>query len=216
MFFITFAALGQPIRVDAIFIVFTLTGVLQTAGVAFFGFPELVMTLTLTALNISPDVAVSVALLTRVVNLWFRLIVSYAALQWAGIKIMRQNKTKQQVILAHLGLEHLSKLVCFEGLAWLLIGNILMNSIPNIIQRIDMPTAFVLINTEIGSESDVLKELKKVEGVEEASAVYGVYDIVARVKAETMDKLKEIVTWRIRRLDKVRSTLTMIVVEDKQ
>jgi DNA-binding Lrp family transcriptional regulator len=83
-------------------------------------------------------------------------------------------------------------------------------------QRIIMPTAFVLINTEIGSESDVLKELKKVEGVEEASAVYGVYDIVARVKGEAMDKLKEIVTWRIRRLDKVRSTLTMIVVEDKQ
>ena len=77
-----------------------------------------------------------------------------------------------------------------------------------------MPTAFVLINTEIGSESDVLKDLKKVEGVENASAVYGVYDIVAMVKAETMDKLKEIVTWRIRRLDKVRSTLTMIVVEE--
>ncbi len=48
-----------------------------------------------------------------------------------------------------------------------------------------MPTAFVLINTEIGSESDVLKDMKKVEGVEEASAVYGVYDIVARVKADT-------------------------------
>ncbi len=78
-----------------------------------------------------------------------------------------------------------------------------------------MPTAFVLINTEIGSESDVLKAVKGVEGVEEASAVYGVYDIVARVKADTMDKLKEIVTWRIRKLDKVRSTLTMIVVEDR-
>ena len=78
-----------------------------------------------------------------------------------------------------------------------------------------MPTAFVLINTEIGSESDVLKAVKGVEGVEEASAVYGVYDIVARVKADTMDKLKEIVTWRIRKLDKVRSTLTMIVVEEK-
>ena len=78
-----------------------------------------------------------------------------------------------------------------------------------------MPTAFVLINTEIGSESDVLKAVKVVEGVEEASAVYGVYDIVARVKADTMDKLKEIVTWRIRKLDKVRSTLTMIVVEER-
>jgi DNA-binding Lrp family transcriptional regulator len=43
--------------------------------------------------------------------------------------------------------------------------------------------------------------------------VYGVYDIVAKVEADSMDKLKEIVTWKIRRLDKVRSTLTMIVVE---
>jgi DNA-binding Lrp family transcriptional regulator len=77
-----------------------------------------------------------------------------------------------------------------------------------------MPKAFVLINTEIGSEADVLKDLKKVEGVDEAFAVYGVYDIIARVKAETMDKLKDVVTWRIRRLDKVRSTLTMIVVEE--
>jgi len=79
-----------------------------------------------------------------------------------------------------------------------------------------MPTAFVLINTEIGSEADVLKDLKKVEGIEEAHAVYGVYDIIARVKADTMDKLKEIVTWKVRRLDKVRSTLTMIVVEEAQ
>jgi DNA-binding Lrp family transcriptional regulator len=80
--------------------------------------------------------------------------------------------------------------------------------------EIQMPTAFVLINTEIGSEADVLKDLKKVEGVEEANAVYGVYDIIARVRADTMDRLKEIVTWKVRRLDKVRSTLTMIVVEE--
>ncbi|MBS7616697.1 Lrp/AsnC ligand binding domain-containing protein [Candidatus Bathyarchaeota archaeon] len=78
-----------------------------------------------------------------------------------------------------------------------------------------MPKAFVLINTEIGSEANVLKDLKKIEGVEEAYAVYGVYDIIARVGAETMDKLKEIVTWRVRRLDKVRSTLTMIIVEEQ-
>jgi DNA-binding Lrp family transcriptional regulator len=77
-----------------------------------------------------------------------------------------------------------------------------------------MPTSFVCINTEVGSEADVLKDLKKVEGIEEAFAVYGVYDIIARVKADTMDKLKETVTWRIRRLDKVRQTLTMIVVEE--
>ncbi|MBS7639059.1 MAG: Lrp/AsnC ligand binding domain-containing protein [Candidatus Bathyarchaeia archaeon] len=77
-----------------------------------------------------------------------------------------------------------------------------------------MPIAFVLINAEIGSEGEVLNELRKVEGVEEAYSVYGVYDIVAKVRAESMEKLKDIVTWRIRRLNKVRSTLTMIVIEE--
>lgn len=77
-----------------------------------------------------------------------------------------------------------------------------------------MPIAFVLINTEIGSESAVLKALKKIGAVQEAYMVYGVYDVVAKVSADTMDKLKEIVTWHVRRLDKVRSTLTMIVIEE--
>ena len=75
-----------------------------------------------------------------------------------------------------------------------------------------MPAAFVLINTEIGSEEEIVQELKKIPNVREAYVVYGVYDIVAKVEAESMDKLKEIVSWRIRRLDKVRSTLTMLVV----
>jgi DNA-binding Lrp family transcriptional regulator len=77
-----------------------------------------------------------------------------------------------------------------------------------------MPTAFVLVNAEIGSENEVLTALKKVNGVQEAHTVYGVYDIITKIGADSIDKLKEIVTWRIRRLDKVRSTLTMIVIEE--
>lgn len=77
-----------------------------------------------------------------------------------------------------------------------------------------MPMAFVLINAEIGSEDAVVKELKAVVNVKEAYMVYGVYDIVAKVSADTMDKLKEIITWKIRRLNKVKSTLTMIVIEN--
>ncbi len=76
-----------------------------------------------------------------------------------------------------------------------------------------MPSAYVLVNSEIGAEEAVLKDLKKLKNVTEAYTVYGVYDIIAKVEAETMDKLKEIITWNIRRLNKVRSTLTMIVVE---
>jgi uncharacterized protein (TIRG00374 family) len=86
--FLTFAALGYPVPVDKVLIVFTLTGTLQTVGVTFFGFPELIMSISFTALGIPAALSVSVTLLTRVVSLWFRLVVSYGALQWAGIKIM--------------------------------------------------------------------------------------------------------------------------------
>jgi len=76
-----------------------------------------------------------------------------------------------------------------------------------------MPTAYVLINTEPEKMEEVVKDIRKIEGVKEAQMVYGVYDIVATVKTDTMDKLKEIVTWNIRRLESVRSTQTMIVIE---
>ena len=74
--------------------------------------------------------------------------------------------------------------------------------------------AYVLINTEIGCIPEVLTAIQKIKNVTEAHSVYGVYDIVAKVEAETMRKLKDIVTWKIRRLNNVRSTLTMIVMED--
>ena len=77
-----------------------------------------------------------------------------------------------------------------------------------------MPRAFVLINVESGSEDEVLKELKRMEGVEEAYFSYGVYDLITRVKADTMENLKDMVSRRIRTLNKVRSTLTLIMMEE--
>ena len=77
-----------------------------------------------------------------------------------------------------------------------------------------MPRAFVLINVESGSEDEVLKEIKKLEGVEEAYFSYGVYDLVTKIKADTMEHLKETVTRKIRALSKVRSTLTLIMLEE--
>lgn len=76
-----------------------------------------------------------------------------------------------------------------------------------------MPMAFVLINADLGAEEELVKELRGIENVREVYTVYGVYDIVTKVEADTMEKVKETITWKIRRLDKVRSTLTMIVVE---
>jgi len=73
--------------------------------------------------------------------------------------------------------------------------------------------AFVLINADLGAEEQLVKELRGIEFVKEVYVVYGVYDIVAKVESDTMEKVKETITWKIRRLDRVRSTLTMIVVE---
>jgi DNA-binding Lrp family transcriptional regulator len=63
---------------------------------------------------------------------------------------------------------------------------------------------------------NVLKDVKKVNGIEEAFAVYGTYDIVVRVKADTMDRLKETISSHIRKVNNVRATLTLMSSEDTE
>ena len=70
----------------------------------------------------------------------------------------------------------------------------------------------MLLNTEIGSEADVLRELRKIASTEEAFLVYGAYDIILRVKSSSMVELKQTVTWKIRKMDYVTATQTMIVL----
>jgi DNA-binding Lrp family transcriptional regulator len=78
-----------------------------------------------------------------------------------------------------------------------------------------MPIAFVFINTEAASMPEVLKKIKAVEGVKEAEMVYGVFDIVAKVKTETMEQLKQIVTFKIRMLANVLTTNTLLAVRQE-
>ena len=73
-------------------------------------------------------------------------------------------------------------------------------------------TAFVLINAELGAETAVMNGLKMIEGVKETHMVYGIYDIITRVEAGTMEDLKNIISWKVRRLDRIRSTITMMVL----
>lgn len=73
-----------------------------------------------------------------------------------------------------------------------------------------MIIGYVLVNTEPGHVENVLAAMKKIDAVKEADMVYGVFDIIVKVEADTMDKLREIVTWQVRRVDKIRSTQTLI------
>jgi DNA-binding Lrp family transcriptional regulator len=76
--------------------------------------------------------------------------------------------------------------------------------------------AYVLINTEPKHMEDVASTLEKLDSVVEVFPVYGVYDLVAKIQAETMEKLKDIVTFKIRSLKNVRSTITMLILDDKK
>jgi DNA-binding Lrp family transcriptional regulator len=69
----------------------------------------------------------------------------------------------------------------------------------------------VLLNTEIGSEADVLRELRKMASIDDASLVYGAYDIILRIESSSMVELKQTVTWKIRKMDYVKNTQTMII-----
>lgn len=79
-----------------------------------------------------------------------------------------------------------------------------------------MPMAYVLINTEPKNMENVVATLEKLDSVVEIFPVYGVYDVVAKIQAETMEKLKDIVTWNVRSLDNVRSTITMLILDNKK
>jgi DNA-binding Lrp family transcriptional regulator len=78
-----------------------------------------------------------------------------------------------------------------------------------------MPTAFVMVNCDLGikSEQKAISQLKNVPGVIDASEVAGVYDIVVKITSDTLDSLKETITRDIRTIDVVRSTMTLIVIE---
>jgi DNA-binding Lrp family transcriptional regulator len=64
----------------------------------------------------------------------------------------------------------------------------------------------------MGADTEVSDALRKIDEVKEVYGVYGVYDIVVRIEAETLQQLKDTISSKIRTLDNVRSTLTMIVV----
>jgi len=77
-----------------------------------------------------------------------------------------------------------------------------------------MPLAFVLITSRVGWEDAVVDELRKIESVKECYSTSGPFDILAKLETESMEKLEEIVSWKIRRIDNINSTLTMIVIDE--
>ncbi|MCD6301569.1 MAG: Lrp/AsnC ligand binding domain-containing protein [Staphylothermus sp.] len=75
--------------------------------------------------------------------------------------------------------------------------------------------AIVLIQTDIGAESRVMEELMKIPEIKEAYIVYGIYDIIVKIEADSLEKIREVITNRIRKLPDIRTTSTMVIVEQR-
>jgi len=76
-----------------------------------------------------------------------------------------------------------------------------------------MTTAYVLISCDVGFDVEIIDEIKQLEDVKEVHGVYGAYDIVVKLESANAENLKDIITWKIRKLNRVRSTLTLMAVE---
>ena len=72
-----------------------------------------------------------------------------------------------------------------------------------------MEIAYLLIQCDLGAETDIIKQLEKIPEVKEVRGTYGVYDIFAKLESDTREKLDEILTNNVRKISQIRSTNTL-------
>ena len=79
-----------------------------------------------------------------------------------------------------------------------------------------MGTVYVLINCDLGYEEQVIEELKHISDVKEVHGIFGAYDILAKVESANVETLRETIMWKIRKMGRVRSTLTLMAIEGQE
>ncbi len=76
-----------------------------------------------------------------------------------------------------------------------------------------METAYVLVNCDLGSEEGIIEDLKHIDSVKEVSGTFGAYDIITKIENPDKEKLREVIMWNIRKIEHVRSTLTLMGIQ---
>ena len=79
-----------------------------------------------------------------------------------------------------------------------------------------MAMAYVLISCDLGFDAEIIEELNHLSDVKEAHGIFGAYDILTKVESDSIEHLRDVITWKIRKLNRVRSTLTLIVPEKQE
>ncbi len=76
-----------------------------------------------------------------------------------------------------------------------------------------MAKAYVLIVNKSGTEDSVISNLNHIPSITNTFGTFGAYDIIAKVEHPEKEKLRETITWNIRKLEHVRSTLTLMGIQ---
>ncbi len=79
-----------------------------------------------------------------------------------------------------------------------------------------MVSAYVLINCDIASEEDVISHLKTIDGVKEVHGTFGAYDIIVEIESDNKENLRDAIAWKIRKIERIRSTLTLMTIADQE
>lgn len=79
-----------------------------------------------------------------------------------------------------------------------------------------MTTAYVLINCELGAEEAIYSQLKSISKIQETRGVFGAYDIITKIEASSVALVKDIIATKIRGIDRIRSTLTLMGSEKEK
>ena len=79
-----------------------------------------------------------------------------------------------------------------------------------------MAVSYILINCELGSEESIIQQLKNIDGIVEVHGTFGAYDLLVKIESDTADKLRDIVSGNVRKIGQIRSTLTLMGIEDQK
>ncbi len=79
-----------------------------------------------------------------------------------------------------------------------------------------MVSAYVLINCDLGFEEDIISHLKTVDGVKEVHGTFGAYDVIVKIESDNHDTLRDTITWKIRKMERIRSTLTLMTIAGQE
>lgn len=75
-------------------------------------------------------------------------------------------------------------------------------------------TAYIMINSEVGYEEPVIEQLRSIKGVKAVQGVLGNFDILVKIEVSSLEALREIITWKIRKIKKIRCTTTVICTKN--